>query len=318
MRVAVYSMTGYAQAFASPREPAAEVLHKEGSAAAVPERRAGAISVEMRSVNNRFLDVSMRLPDEWRALEPQLRDLITARFKRGKIEVRVSSSEAAGAPAAAAPSPIELAALARLESAVREQLPDARPLSVQEVMAWCRDRTPVDAASPAVLDAAIRCAESLGDARRREGERLAAFLADRVAELRRLAQSAAPLVPAAVARQQQRFFERWTEALASTATAASTVSQEAARERALSEAAAYALRVDIAEEISRLGSHLDEAARLIDRGGEIGKRFEFLIQELLREANTLGSKAASIELTAISVEMKVAIEQLREQVQNVE
>jgi len=125
------------------------------------------------------------------------------------------------------------------------------------------------------------------------------------------------VVEAAVARQQQRFVERWNEALDKAGGAAS-VSREAIQERALNEAAAFAIRIDVAEELARLRSHLDEIARLIDQGGEIGKRLEFLIQELLREANTLGSKSTSIEMTAISVDMKVAIEQLREQVQNIE
>jgi uncharacterized protein (TIGR00255 family) len=124
-------------------------------------------------------------------------------------------------------------------------------------------------------------------------------------------------VPAVVQRQQQRFLERWAEALEATG-AAQTIAREALQERALNEAAAFAIRIDVAEELARLRAHLDEIARLLEAGGEIGKRLDFLIQELLREANTLASKAASLELTNISVEMKVAIEQLREQVQNIE
>ena len=124
-------------------------------------------------------------------------------------------------------------------------------------------------------------------------------------------------MPGAVTRMQQRFLERWKEAL-DKAGAAQSVAREAIEERALNEAAAYAIRIDVAEELARLRSHLDEITRLLDKGGEIGKRLEFIIQELLREANTLGSKSPSIEMTAISVDMKVAIEQLREQVQNVE
>ncbi|HEU6454674.1 MAG TPA: DUF1732 domain-containing protein, partial [Roseateles sp.] len=126
-----------------------------------------------------------------------------------------------------------------------------------------------------------------------------------------------PLLPAVVARQQQRFLERWQEALAAT-NAQSAVPQEALQERALNEAAAFAIRIDVAEELARLRAHLDELTRLLKKGGELGKRLDFLIQELHREANTLGSKSAALELTNISVEMKVAIEQMREQVQNIE
>ena len=124
-------------------------------------------------------------------------------------------------------------------------------------------------------------------------------------------------MPAVVQRQQQRFLERWAEALAATG-AAQSFSAESMRERALNEATAYAIRIDVAEELTRLGSHLEEIERLIRKGGEIGKRLDFLIQELHREANTLGSKSSSIELTRISVDMKVLIEQMREQVQNIE
>jgi uncharacterized protein (TIGR00255 family) len=120
-----------------------------------------------------------------------------------------------------------------------------------------------------------------------------------------------------VRRQQERFLERWNEALAG-APGAASVPATSLQERALAEAAAYALRIDVAEELNRLAAHLDEIDRLLTAGGELGKRLDFLIQELHREANTLGSKAAALELSAISVEMRVLIEQMREQVQNIE
>jgi uncharacterized protein (TIGR00255 family) len=306
-------MTGYANTSASPAAPVAAALHEPRATPAA----AASIGVEMRSVNNRFLDLSLRLPDEYRSLEPALRELVTGRFKRGKIELRLTGSGDAEA-SQAEPQPEQLAHVAGIEREVREHLPDARALSVHEVLQWCRGGVRHDDdASATVLDAAKRCVEGLADARAREGARLAAVLLERVDHLRTLASAAEPLVPAAVSRQQQRFIERWNEALDKVG-AAGTVSREAVADRALNEAAAYAIRIDVAEELARLRSHLDEIARLIAKGGEIGKRLEFLIQELLREANTLGSKSTSIEMTAISVDMKVAIEQLREQVQNVE
>ncbi|MBA4446174.1 DUF1732 domain-containing protein, partial [Cylindrospermopsis raciborskii CS-506_C] len=167
------------------------------------------------------------------------------------------------------------------------------------------------------LEAARRCIEGLREARAREGERLAAMLLERVARLRELAAQAAPLVPQVVAKQQARFLERWAEAL-NVAGAGTSVPEQTLHERAVAEAASFAIRIDVAEELSRLGSHLTEIERLLRAGGELGKRLEFLIQELQREANTLGSKSAALELSAISVEMKVAIEQMREQVQNIE
>jgi uncharacterized protein (TIGR00255 family) len=168
---------------------------------------------------------------------------------------------------------------------------------VHEALQWCRQVATGEALDETALEAARKAVAALRDARAREGERLAAVLLDRVAQLRELAAHAAPLLPAVVQRQQQRFVERWNEALELVGAAQSTP-REALQERALNEAAAFAVR--------------------IDAGGEIGKRLEFLIQELHREANTLGAKSAALELTNISVEMKVLIEQLREQVQNIE
>ena len=152
------------------------------------------------------------------------------------------------------------------------------------------------------------------DAERAE---LVAMLRACIDQLRTLAGRAAPLVPQVVQRQRERFLARWHEALEA-AGAAATVPAAALQERALNEAAAFAIRIDVAEELSRLAAHLDEIERLLAGGGELGKRLDFLIQELHREANTLGSKSAALELTAISVEMKVLVEQMREQVQNIE
>jgi uncharacterized protein (TIGR00255 family) len=218
---------------------------------------------------------------------------------------------------AALPQPDQLNRLVRLESTIQGWLPRAQGLSVHEVMQWCKAGAATEKLDEVALDAARRCVAGLQESRAREGDRLVGALMERVQRLRVLAQQAEPLVPAVVKRQQQRFVERWREALAAVG-AEQSVPVEAAQERALNEAAAYAIRIDVAEELSRLGSHLDEIHRLLELGGEIGKRLDFLIQELLREANTLGSKASALELTNISVEMKVAIEQLREQVQNIE
>jgi uncharacterized protein (TIGR00255 family) len=309
-------MTGYANASEGASGAPAAALHEAPSGSAKRAAESAQIGVEARSVNGRFLDIALRLPDELRGLEPALRTLLTARFKRGKIELRVSG--AAGAEGAVPePTPEQLAHLGVIESRIRGQLPQARSLSVHEALQWCRGTSESTIPEDAVLALATRCIERLSEARAREGERLAAVLNERVGHLRTLADAAEPLVPAAVARAQQRFLDRWKEAL-DKAGGPQSVTREAIEERALNEAAAYAIRIDVAEELARLRSHLDETARLIAKGGEIGKRLEFLIQELLREANTLGSKSTSIEMTAISVDMKVAIEQLREQVQNIE
>jgi uncharacterized protein (TIGR00255 family) len=314
--MAVYSMTGYASASAGAVSTS-ETAAAADNLAPRPTAASGAsVSVELRSVNGRFLDLGFRLPDEFRALEPALRELLAAAFKRGKVELRLNT-RAENETHWPQPQPDQLNRLTRLESMIQGWLPKAQALSVHEVLQWCKGSAPTEKLDDAALDAAKRCIAGLREAREREGERLVAVLMERVSRLRELALQAEPLVPAVVKRQQQRFVERWQEALEATG-AAQTISREALQERALNEAAAYSIRIDVAEELARLRSHLDEIARLLEAGGEVGKRLDFLIQELLREANTLGSKAGALELTNISVEMKVAIEQLREQVQNIE
>jgi uncharacterized protein (TIGR00255 family) len=298
----VYSMTGFASATAVP---AAHAQDSTSSRAAV--------TVELRSVNGRFFDLALRLPDELRSLEPALREAVASQIRRGKVELRVVTQRDAES-GLVPPAPEHLSRLARLEATVQSWLPNARGLSVHEVMQWSRPGGADESLQGSALQAARECAQALREARAREGARLVDVMNERVQQLRTLASQAEPLVPALVQRQQQRFIERWNEALAS----AGAGDAESPRERALSEAAAFALRIDVAEELARLASHLDEIQRLLAAGGEIGKRLDFLIQELHREANTLGSKSATLELTNIAVDMKVLIEQLREQVQNIE
>lgn len=313
--MAVYSMTGYASATAGVGATA-----ETGTIADAPPTRtpgsAVSVTVELRSVNGRFLDLNFRMPDEFRSLEPALRELLSSALRRGKVELRMNMRSDAD-DAWPQPQADQLNRLSRLESTVQSWLPKAQGLSVHEVLQWCKNASPAASLDEVALEAAKRAIAGLTDARAREGERLVAVLMSRVTRLRELAAQAEPLVPAVVQRQQQKFLERWEDALEAVR-ATQTVSREALQERAINEAAAYAIRIDVAEELARLRAHLDEIARLLKAGGEVGKRLDFLIQELLREANTLGSKASTLELTNISVEMKVAIEQLREQVQNIE
>jgi uncharacterized protein (TIGR00255 family) len=314
--MSVYSMTGYASATAGAASSGATPAGADKSTVAANAVAGAGVNIELRSVNGRFLDLGFRLPDEFRALEPALRELLAAAFRRGKIELRLSTRAESDGPGSL-PHPDQLHRLSRLESMVQGWMPSAQALSVHEVLQWCKNSAPPEKLDEVALAAAKLCIKGLRDARGREGKRLVAVLMERVRRLRELSDQAEPLVPAVVQRQQQRFLERWQQAL-ETSGAAQTISHEALQERALNEAAAFAIRIDVAEELARLRAHLDEIERLLEAGGEVGKRLDFLIQELLREANTLGSKAAALELTNISVEMKVAIEQLREQVQNIE
>jgi len=301
-------MTGYASAQHSPgATPAGNEGGKPGAAMR--------LGLEIRSVNSRFLDLSFRLSEELRAHEPALRELIAGRIKRGKVEVR-AALEGSSAETVREPSVRMLQRLDAVQDTVRTWLPDAQALSVAEILrlASADDGGSVDWAQPLQQLAAQVLGELLA-AREREGARLAQMLLGHLQQLRALAQQARPLIPQLVEQQRQRFLERWKEAMALTEGAATP---EAAQDRALTEATAFAIRIDVAEELTRLAAHLDEIERLVKKGGDIGKRLDFLIQELHREANTLGSKSAALELTKISVDMKVLIEQMREQVQNLE
>jgi uncharacterized protein (TIGR00255 family) len=303
----VYSMTGYASAQHSTASTSTDSGNKT-----MPT---GQLGLEIRSVNSRFLDLSFKLPEDLRQFEPALRDLIIGKLKRGKVEVRASIEMAAsfGVPE---PSIKLLQRLNAVQDNVKAWLPHAAPLGVADVLKLCvAEQISAFDWNVHLIPLAERALKDLRQARQREGDRLAIMLLEHIAQLRALVQKAMPLIPQLVAQQSQRFLDRWKEAMA--LTDGSTL-PEIAQDRALTEATAFAIRIDVAEEVTRLGSHLDELERLIKNGGEIGKRLDFLIQELHREANTVGSKSAALELTHISVDMKVLIEQMREQVQNIE
>ena len=303
----VYSMTGYASAQHSTANPTSEADAKSVAGAQ--------LGLEIRAVNSRFLDISFRLPEDLRQFEPVLRELIVGQLKRGKVEVR-ASIESANHSGVTDPSPKLLQRLNAAQDQVRAWLPQANPLSVADVLRLAAsEQSGQHDWSAALLPLATQTLQGLLKARQREGDRLVTMLRGHLSQLRALAAQAGPLVPQLVAQQRQRFLDRWKEAMA---LADGSTLPEAVQDRALTEATAFAIRIDVAEEITRLSSHLDEIERLLKKGGEVGKRLDFLIQELHREANTLGSKSSALELTHISVDMKVLIEQMREQVQNIE
>ncbi|HUQ73554.1 MAG TPA: YicC/YloC family endoribonuclease [Burkholderiales bacterium] len=299
----IHSMTGYAAISAA--------LSADGSR--------GTLSIELRSVNSRFLDLQFRIGDELRSVEPVLRELIAGRVSRGKLECRLYLNESVRLPQASRLSAEALERLGELAAEVQRALPQATPLRVADVLRW-----PGVIAEPTVSEdetrqlAAELCRKALDElvaSRKREGAKLAAAIAERVAGMRRRIEQAAPLVPQSIAAYQARLSEKLREALGSNDD-----------DRVRTELAVFAAKVDVDEELTRLRTHLDEVERILRQGGDRsssrsssdGKRLDFIAQELNREANTLASKAAGQEITDCALELKLLIEQIREQVQNIE
>ena len=271
----------------------------------------GVLHIELKSVNSRYLDFQFRLCDELRAVELPLRELFGARLSRGKIECRIGLS---AANAASLPNTLNLPLLQRLqefEAQVRHELPSARELSVNEVLNWpgmFGDEAPdADALAARCLELGREALDDFMASRVREGEKLAAVILERVARMRDLVRDVTPEIPAAQAAFQEKLRQRLIEALGS-----------ADDERIRQEVAVFAVRIDVAEELARLTTHLDEVERVLKAGGAYGKRLDFLMQELNREANTLGSKSLMTVVSQTAMELKLLIEQMREQVQNLE
>jgi uncharacterized protein (TIGR00255 family) len=287
----IYSMTGYA------------AVTKE-----VPR---GSLNLELRSVNNRYLDIQFRLPDELRLLEASMREFLAARLNRGKVECRLSFFQLMGAADPLRINANLLQKLLELDRTVRVALPDARGLEVADILRWPGI---LGADSPSAEDLCEPCMQLLhaaldefAAARAREGEKLKAILLERLGKMRRLTADVSPRIPALLAAFQEKIRSRLQEAM---------INHDDDRIR--QELSLFTSKIDVDEELSRLQTHLDEVERVLSSGGAIGKRLDFLMQELNREANTIGSKSVDAEVSKISLELKVLIEQMREQVQNIE
>jgi uncharacterized protein (TIGR00255 family) len=285
-----------------------------GFAAASADTPRGRLAVELRSVNARFLDLQFRIADELRATEPLLRELLQARLARGKVDCRVFLADDAAGTAGRL-SADAVARLRELSAQVLKEMPQAAPLRVGDVLRWpgVIVESPLDEDQTRRLaaDVCARALDELVASRTREGAKLAAAIAERVAAMRRRLEQVAPLVPQSLAAYQARLAERLREALGS-----------ADDDRVRAELAVFAAKADVDEELTRLKAHLGEVDRTLSEGGArsvpIGKRLDFLAQELNREANTLASKAASPEISDCALELKLLVEQMREQVQNIE
>lgn len=292
-----------------------------GYASVSRDTAAGRVSLELRSINSRFLDLSFRMPDDLRAAEPGLRELLTAGVARGKVECRIALHKL---PSENRQPAIDRGLLAQLLAASAEiaaLAPQAAPLSQADLMRWPGVLSEPVADPDAVVRDLIALGRTavaeLGASREREGERLGQTILERADRMHAIVEQLRADAPALLAAFEARLVDRLRAALGDAANG-TALPVEQAMDRIRQEVVLYGLRIDIAEELSRLSVHIDELRRIVASSGPAGKRLDFLMQELNREANTLGSKAANIDLTNAAVELKLLIEQIREQVQNIE
>jgi uncharacterized protein (TIGR00255 family) len=316
----IYSMTGYASA---TREVVAAGTGANGGTGS-----SIGVSVELRTVNSRFLDLNFRMPEDVRVTEPQLREMLMSKLSRGKVDIRINLNRVEQTANAGALNHESLKQLAALERAVLDIFPDAERMRTGEILRWPGVLTESGVSPEALREAVLACGKQaiadLIEVRAREGAALGKVLIDNVTEMETIVARITPLVPELIAKHQQKIVERLQDALGiattdgANATITTSVPREEIAERIRQEVTMYGIRIDIAEELQRLTAHLTETRHVLQKGGKVGKRLDFMMQELNREANTLGSKAAAKELADASMTLKLLIEQMREQVQNLE
>ncbi|MFC3108009.1 YicC/YloC family endoribonuclease [Undibacterium arcticum] len=300
-----------------------------GYAVETRETASGTLTIEIKSVNSRFLDLQFRVNDDLRAVEPVLREAIMGRVTRGKLECRLSFGRRVAAGKAQALNASLLADLTRLQNDIRQHFSDAQPLSVNDLLRWPgvieEAELGQDNLAAEVAATMAKAMEAFVSSRAREGDALASMLIARIDAMDAIVQRITPLIPQVIAQFQQKAVERLQEALGLVHTngangnnGSQTLSREEALERIRQEVTIYGIRIDVSEELSRMTAHLSETRHILKKGGQVGKRLDFMMQELNREANTLGSKAAVKELADASMALKLLIEQMREQVQNLE
>lgn len=292
-----------------------------GYASAEAAGPGGRLSVELRSVNARFLDLALRVPDELRAAEPRLRELLQARLARGKVECRVQWHRDDGAGARLALDEALLARVADAAQRVHAVVPQAAPIGIADLLRWPGVIADAGQDGAAAADAAVELArgalEEFVASRQREGAHLAGLLREAGAGILRITAMLRAEAPALLAAHGEKLVERLRAALGAAAEG-TAVPLEETMARVRQEVTAHGMRTDVAEEIGRLEAHVGEMRRTLAAGGSIGKRLDFLAQELNREANTIGSKASAVDLSNAAIDLKLLIEQIREQVQNIE
>ena len=277
------------------------------------------VTVETRSVNHRHLDIALRLPRALAALEMEARRLVASRLERGRVDVAVQvalvaeSTQRVVADAALAR---EYVARARALAAELSDLGVTGVITLEWLLQRpgvirMEETEPTEAVVPwtSLEQALARALDELVERRAAEGERLAQDLRSLHTELTSILETMAARAPASVARREERLRERLRALLGAAGLDES---------RILTEAAVWADKADIAEELTRLRAHLAELALVLDKGGPVGRTLDFLLQELGREVNTVASKADDLELSQAALAGKGVLEKMREQVQNLE
>jgi uncharacterized protein (TIGR00255 family) len=287
----IFSMTGYA-ALEQPIENATLLL-------------------ELRAVNSRYLDLHFKVDENLRNLEPVIRELVSAQLSRGKIECKLNLIQRTQAHQATQLDEMVMQKLVDMQTKVRINFPQSRELSVADILRWpgvvLIDATSYSTLVDDVKKLVLEGLQALNDSRAREGEKLKVIVLERLTQIEVLVEKVKPLLPALTKEYQSKLEAKLHESL-----------KNLDQERIAQELVLFAQRIDVDEELTRLTTHVSEVKRILNSSAPAGKRLDFLMQELNREANTLGSKSVSVQTTQVSMELKVLIEQMREQIQNLE
>jgi len=286
-----FSMTGFA-ALEQPLENATLLL-------------------ELRAVNSRYLDLHFKLDEHLRSLEPSIRELISAQLSRGKIECKVNLIQRAQSNQVTQLDEVLMQQLVAMQAKAKVHFPQSRELSVSDILRWpgvvLSDALNHDTLLDDVKKLMQQGLQDLNASRAREGEKLKMLVLERLSQIEALVTKVKPLLPALTREYQAKLESKLQESL-----------KNIDQERIAQELVLFAQRIDVDEELSRLTAHVSEVKRILHSDAPAGKRLDFLMQELNREANTLGSKSVSVQTTQVSMELKVLIEQMREQIQNIE
>ncbi|MDO9161277.1 MAG: YicC/YloC family endoribonuclease [Methylococcaceae bacterium] len=269
------------------------------------------LTCELRSVNHRYSDINIKLPERLRFIESELRTLIAGKISRGKIECSLNYKKQAKDGQTFIVNTQAVAALLSATDAIEQQMSAALSFSALDVLAFPgiqqEPETDKEVLAEAIIDLVTQALAQLHEVRGREGAQLKLLIEDRCFKMQHYVALASKRLPEVLNSLRRKLKERIRELVA-----------EPNFDRLEQELVLLAQKLDITEELDRLQTHITEVLRVLNQPEPVGRRLDFLMQELNREANTLGSKSQDKDMTQISIELKVLIEQMREQIQNVE